>query len=668
MVSSAQLARLEAAKGGPQPQTPRPTLVHETGYIQTPSSTVVEYGDPMELNQSASERADRVFRILSSHSSTPIPGHDEDDMDTPIASVETPIARRPRNGGKMVNDRISKFLNSLGQATNDSSKELSQENRNLQKRVVSLERNEQHLIKSMKEAQTAQRLQLEDELRKKQEALEARIKELEQAVVQKENRISELASQRPTAPCVGVVAGMSDADVATWYETRSSSWAAWVDEFAHDSSNRLAELHPLQQHEVYEGIRGFVRLTDDGKLPAPLSLDNQGDSQLCSTRLLLLGMLSDFFVTETLESPFWVFSALSKQGFDLESPVLPRSESQAYMSPMAFRLDLANWSNDETNKTTLASLPPPLPSPFNVPPAPTTARSISMLSPRHAPPVFTPMSSLSVNTKCMSLQYNLPARADMDDLLTLLSRTQQAEGDAISWRAQLMQTLANGGLSRDPCHPSMADNEDKQMLANARREYARQLRERFLGSAARFFLRDQDAQGIAKLEGRLTSEIDLALRFSAQVWSRPSPVHFVGLKQFGSGITPHRRFGPDDEVIELCASQRKGANLKEEHQVSIVLRPAIGTLKKIGGPGRVWAKAQVVGVPVSELPISPLSLTTPGVVVQSATPILEGLPSIQGFMAAKNARSPRPTATSPLTGELKISITPRHAIPAAEED
>lgn len=233
-----------------------------------------------------------------------------------------------------------------------------------------------------------------------------------------------------------------------------------------------------------------------------------------------------------------------------------------------------------------------------------------------------------------------------------------------------MRTLSEGGLSRDPCHPSMAD-ENKQMLANARREYARQLKERFLGSAARFFLRDQDAQGIAKLESHLVSELDLALRFSAQAWSRPNPIQFLRLKQLGVGLAPHRRFRAGDNLVEACEAQREEFGT-DEKQVVMVLRPAVGTLKKIGGPGKVWVKAQVVGAPI---PVTkPLKVFVDNrfpVVGGGGQGTLESLPSIQAvqaFMAAKNARSPRSTATTPVTAELRINISPVRPVASATRE
>lgn len=431
VVNTGQLSQLN----GGRPNSP--TLKSVT---QTPSSTTVEYGDHMELNLSATETAGRVFRVLSSKDSTPHPGFDttphpgfdstphpgfeDDDPTTPV--METPIVRKPRPiVNKMLNDKIGRFLNTITQSAGDINSNLAQENRGLQQRVLALERNELHLMTSLKENQAAERQQLEDEFRAKQETLDAKIKELERQVAEKEGRISQLTAQVVQSSAT-MTAGITDADIATWYETRSKSWSAWVDEFAHASPNRLAELHPLQQQEVNEGVQNFVRLADDGRLPAPLAAGFKGStSSLNTTRLLLLGMLTDFIVTETLESPFWIFSALSKQGFDVESPMMQGSHgSEAHMSPMAFRLDLAKFEND--------GAPAPLPSPFMVPPAPTTARSISMLSPRHAPPAFTPLSSLSINTKGLSLQYNLPTKPDMEDLETLLTRSECAYNPALS--------------------------------------------------------------------------------------------------------------------------------------------------------------------------------------------------------------------------------------------
>lgn len=104
----------------------------------------------------------------------------------------------------------------------------------------------------------------------------------------------------------------------------------------------------------------------------------------------------------------------------------------------------------------------------------------------------------------------------------------QGKDDAVhGWRSQMMQILCEGGLGQNVSDRAIAKNEDKKMLASARREYARRLKERFL-------LQDQDADDIAKLEGGLTEELDLALRFSAQVWARAAPLGFVGIEEITS--------------------------------------------------------------------------------------------------------------------------------------
>ncbi|KAK1756710.1 hypothetical protein QBC47DRAFT_168655 [Echria macrotheca] len=642
IVGTPILARLEAASAPPGTQTPRSN-------IQTPSSTVVEYGDGLDLELSAAERAERIFSLLAAqlqaqggatpivteaprlqtngtnhvHIATPISEVHEFYIPTPIAEVQeayipTPISkdhqvtRSPDNSNpQLVEERLSRYLQTVGQATGDPNKELARQNHGLHQRVAALQRNEQHLVKdnrdlnshvaSLMEKEDTQRRKMEDELREKA-SLEARIKELEEQVASQNQRITRLTAQAGP-PRITML--MSDADVASWYETRAASWAAWVDEFVHSNPNRLDELHPIQQKEVYGNIQSFVRFTQDGKLPEPLAGSSEGTFN--TAHLLLNGMLNDFIVTETLTSPFWVFEALSKQSFDLESPTVERGAGSA--SPIGFRMDLSGWNGSAANLA-------PLPSPFVVPAAPTTARSISMLSPGRAPPMFSNFQPLNINTTDLSaLPYSLPAKLEMQDLLKLLMKTQN-ESAVYSWRAQLMHMLSDGGLSRDATHPTVVNNEEKKMLANARREYARQLKDRFLGSGARFLLRDQDATGIAKLEGRLVSELDLALRFSAQVWARNSPLNFIGLEELAAA-----EYKTHDDITVLNQDQHDAT---PDQPVVMVMLPAIGTLRKVGGQGRVWVKARVVVAPKSAAGTTPaingnVKTTSPSVTPTAGT-------------------------------------------------
>lgn len=216
----------------------------------------------------------------------------------------------------------------------------------------------------------------------------------------------------------------------------------------------------------------------------------------------------------------------------------------------------------------------------------------------------------------------------------------------------MMKILSDGGLSRDLCHASMANNEDKQMLANARREYARQLKDQFLSSAARFFLRDQDPQGITILESRLVSEFDFALRFSAQAWARPTPLSFIGLKQLNAA--PLRGSGVGDDVVDFFPSSSQQARARgERQQVVVVLRPAVGTLRKIGGPGKIWVKAQSIASPVS---MSPSLIDIDNEEAYSETSI--GTPSLSS-LGTPSLTSSQQTSTTPRSAESSVMIPNR---------
>jgi len=164
-----------------------------------------------------------------------------------------------------------------------------------------------------------------------------------------------------------------------------------------------------------------------------------------------------------------------------------------------------------------------------------------------------------------------------------------------------MQLLSEGGLSQEASDPSMAGNEDSQMLANMRRAFARELKERFLRSPARCFLHDQDAKGIAKLEGKLTDEIDLALRFSAQVWGRTAALTFTSPKAISASAaaTPSQLDGVATTVLS-------GADANQEVEVVMVLQPGV-MLGNSANDGPFCSKALVVVGPKKKL--SPISGT-----------------------------------------------------------
>jgi len=410
---------------------PRSGLHPPLSSIMTPSSTTVEYGDGFDLEMTVADRTNHVFRMWLS-SVRP-----EDESDACLGDV-TPVIRkaRPVNAKlPVVNERLGQFLQGLGQASGDPNKLLVQENKGLHQRVAVLQRNEDDLRKdkqelnmhviSLQESQEVQRRRFESELTLKQSTLETRIKELEEQVANLQPNPALLPAAQPEpglsdeAPS-SAAPSMSNADVAAWFSSRGASWTSWVEEFAHHNPNHITELHPLQQQEILGSIKTFVRLTADGNLPAPLNPNSQRPESTNTTRLLLGGMLSNFIVSETMVSPFWIFSALSKQGFDVESP---RSYSELG-SPIGFRSDYATYTNTGFSAC---------PSPYSVPPAPTTARSISMLTPRTGPPRitprFAPMLPLSppLSTKAQTCLYNLPVRNEMEDMLTLLMKCMFAQ-------------------------------------------------------------------------------------------------------------------------------------------------------------------------------------------------------------------------------------------------
>ena len=116
--------------------------------------------------------------------------------------------------------------------------------------------------------------------------------------------------------------------------------------------------------------------------------------------------------------------------------------------------------------------------------------------------------------------------------------------------------------------PGSVEGDERRFLVDCRKVYARKLKDRFLGGAARFLLQDQHAAGIEKLESRLIQEIDMALQFSCQVWSRQEPLRLKGLKGLADA-----RFRTTDETMELCQGQAP-AHINPHESVDLDLPPA----------------------------------------------------------------------------------------------
>jgi len=168
----------------------------------------------------------------------------------------------------------------------------------------------------------------------------------------------------------------------------------------------------------------------------------------------------------------------------------------------------------------------------------------------------------------------------------------------------MMRILSEGGLSQDATHPSVSGNNDRRLLAEARREYARKLKERFLGGAARFLLQDQDPKGIEKLEGRLVSELDMALKFSCLVWSRDDPLAFKGLHELDGDGTSSALAGI------TTGSETDDGN--SQQPIIVVLQPAVMVPPNSESPhdsvsSRICVKANVI----RESPPPPPPLESP---------------------------------------------------------
>jgi len=158
-----------------------------------------------------------------------------------------------------------------------------------------------------------------------------------------------------------------------------------------------------------------------------------------------------------------------------------------------------------------------------------------------------------------------------------------------------MQQLAAAGLaspaSESAAASSASEHEDRQMVINARIEYARSLAERFLCSPARYLLDETDAAGISRLEESLVAELDAALRFSVQMWAQNYTPVFYTLKDLELAGRPRE----DTAELFLSLEGQTSTSTSNSEQVVMVLQPAVGIkpLSRSGDGVKIWVKAQV---------------------------------------------------------------------------
>lgn len=584
------------------PLTPYPEhllTAHPREYREdpdTPSSTIVEFGDHVKLGQvvpSAAELASTVYHRIAQSQSIPTPvqrpesrgpksiekegtrGRSSSNSNSRTSSPvvgpsSTPVQRessqssllraaqagstrerekerekdRDRSDAvsvansdkpltalerELANHRVNRFLQSIAaQSPVDPDKELLMENRGLYQRVAALQRTERELLAdnqdlmrqyaTLKQHHDVRRRQWREDFRLREKTFEARIRQLKDQIQRQDEQLAQLTASYARRPPPLV----SDEEVSVWFDRRDSDWHSWAQEFSNPSIERLTtELHPTQLQELCEGVKGFVRLTEDGNLPAELL--SHGSETIPS---LLHGMLANFICAETLASPFWVFNALAAG--TLESPSIPAPPpALSVVTGSRFRMDRTLFND--------------------IAPLRSAACAHTPGSPLFPPPLITSMLP-SLGATGMGM----PIKTDMESLYTMLSKAQTDDCDASvhTWRSQLMRLFAEGGMStKDP--QSAGSNESRRVLIESRLNFARKLKEKFLGGAARYLLKEQTfADGIEALESSLMSHIDSALRFSCQLWSRATPLRIHGFNELSGSVFRER-----SPIMELCLAQ-----------------------------------------------------------------------------------------------------------------
>ncbi|KAK0672349.1 hypothetical protein QBC41DRAFT_243451 [Cercophora samala] len=666
------------------PSVPSRTLQYQYDELATPSSTVAEFGDKAarSIVPSATTLVNHIHRSWTdsregsrstsiSKSRSRSSSHREPrehrrgrgerrerSRDRSIASIlstaedersNTSTQKQQRHGssrgpaGKSrpgeampTDEKVNRFLKSmrhhqspsppqstqLGQTPGlgkpseiDSVGNLTAENKSLYQRVAALQLTERELLAENQKL-IRQVAALNHQLGVALEELEASKHQQEvynhywrklftESEDKYETRIHELGAQvvelSSTHPNIKQFKSLvSNDEIATWFTDQDAAWRAWARAYGHQDPNRLvAGLHPAQLQEICAESRSFVQLTNVEKLPVAIL---HGGKEAAHT--LLQAMLANFFCAEILGSPYWVFAATSLD--TLESPVLSLHPKALGSGRTGSRVDtnvFGGGGNDIAGTRGNTSYPiqnrhdlvPPLMISTKSPPG---AGSVSILG--------------------------LPQKSDMERLQFLLQDAQDPSlhGQHVHWRAHMMRLFATGGMALSPSSSSSAYPvlSSRQVLVESRLNYARKLRDRFLGSAARFLLNDQDALGIERLERVLTEMIDDALRFSCKLWSQPGGVRIRGwrdLSEFKNGYKKGMK------AVNICQAQDKSytgskeamtgsgpendgekTDENEGRPVIMLVQPAVEAVLDVdhhAAPSPVWLKARVmVAAPVED--------------------------------------------------------------------
>ncbi|KAK4456557.1 hypothetical protein QBC42DRAFT_190732 [Cladorrhinum samala] len=525
----------------------------------------------------------------------------------------------------LASDRINRLFCSMDQQTvADVKEELEVENKRLHQWVSALQRVERDLLterQKLKQQLEIQRQQHERDAKLWREALEQKEKQYQGRIHEMGEQLLDLTTQK-LRPLV------SNLEISNWFADQDAAWNAWARAYGHRDPTRLSVgLHPAQLQQICDEVKGFVQLTNVGKLPPAIL---HGGKEAVHT--LLQAMLTNFFCKEILASPLWVFTATSLGTLESPNILPPRSFSSG------IRMDM-NMFND---------IAPLRPAALPQPPK----------SPLFPPPLITTMvPSLSIGSNASAL--GLPTRTEMERMHAMLVDAQDPASASTpeaqsQWLPHLLRSLATAGLAL-PSTPHTSNLSPSRLtLIDSRLNLARKLRDSFLGSAARFLLNDQDAAGIERLERVLTEMIDDALRFSIKLWSRPGAGVKIrswrdvvkGTYKTESGSSGGAGGKPR---VGLCHLQERNKNEDYEGRPVVMLsQPGVeeGEQEK-GKPGVVWLKARVMVAAVvdkddsaSESGFAPSPVES-----REATP----LPGVPGVEVIKDSPPSRPD--TPKAGE-----------------
>ncbi|KAK0708932.1 hypothetical protein B0T21DRAFT_341278 [Apiosordaria backusii] len=497
----------------------------------------------------------------------------------------------------------------------DSLDKLTAENKSLYQRVAALQLTERELLAENQKlirqvaALNHQLAVAWEELEVTKQQQEAHNHHWRKALTEKEDQyqkrihelgaqLIELSSTHPNPKKSKPL--LSNEEIATWWTDQDAAWRAWARAYGHHDPNRLVDgLHPAQLKDICEEVRGFVQLTNVENLPvAILHGGNEG------VHTLLQAMLANFFCSEILGNTYWVFTAASLG--TLGSPSVSLSPNALGSLRMGLRMDMnmfGSGGNDVAGaRGSVGSVGRG--SGYQVP-----------KSPKSPPPLITSMTHpLGVGTASM---LGLPLKSEMEKLQFMLLDAQDGPSSSqhAHWRAHMMRLFATGGMAMRSPRPSSASLMplSRQALIEARVNYARTLRERFLGGAARFLLHDQDASGIERLERVLTEMIDDALRFSCKLWSRAGGIRVKGWKDLSEFKGGYKK---GMETVRICQAQDRSYqgpdsgndednnDENEGRPVIMVVQPAIEAVTDVGDDeawSLIWLKARVmVAAPVED--------------------------------------------------------------------